>query len=100
MLKQFSRLEKTRSVVILFFAAILVLGLVVAGVYGDHVTVADLTLRKRLYEQRMGGQFSLAQLGMTDERVLDSLINDRIVVREAERLGLMPSAAEVAEVIR
>ena len=121
MLKQFRRMEKTRSVVILFFAFVLVLGLVVAGVYnrtgvavanpfksreviaevrGDEVTVADLALRKGMLEQRMGGQFSLAQLGMTDERLLDQLINERIAVQEAERLGLLASEAEVADAIR
>jgi peptidyl-prolyl cis-trans isomerase D len=122
MLKLFSRMERTRSLIIIFFAAVIVIGLVVttglysrtgvananpfksrevlASVNGDDVTVADLALRKKLFEQRMGGQFSLAQIGMTDERILDQLINDRIVVREAERLGLKSSEDEVREAIR
>ncbi|MCA1591592.1 MAG: SurA N-terminal domain-containing protein [Acidobacteria bacterium] len=121
MLKQFSRMEKTRSLLILFFVVILLLGLVVAGVLnrtsgaitnpmrsrdviakvnGDPVTVADLNLRKKAYEQQMGGQFSLAQLGLTDERLLDSLINDRIAVQQAARLNLAPSDEEVRDLIR
>lgn len=120
MLKQFRRLEKTRSLIIILFALLLVIGLVVSGLYsranaipnpmrskeaiaavnGDDVTVADLSMTKRRYEQRMGGQFSLAQLGLTDRRILDNLIDDRIVVQEAERLGLSPSEDEVREFIR
>ncbi len=121
MLKLFSRLERTRSLVIIFFAALVVIGMVVTGVYnragmananpfksrevlatvdGDEVTVADLAVRKKMIEQNMGGQFSLAQIGFTNERVLDQLIDDRIAVREAERLGLMPSDGEVRETIR
>ncbi len=121
MLKQFSRLEKTRSLLILFFVVILLLGLLVAGavnrapstvanplrnrdvlakVNGDSVKVAELAARKKFYEQRLGGQFSLAQMGMTDERVLDGLINDRIAAQEAARLHLTPSTEEVRDVIR
>ncbi|HVF55627.1 MAG TPA: peptidyl-prolyl cis-trans isomerase [Pyrinomonadaceae bacterium] len=121
MLKQFSRLEKTRSLVILFFVVILLLGLLVAGVYnrsgtavanpfksreviadvnGDSVTVADLSLRKKMMEGQYGGQITLAQLGMTDDKVLDTLIDDRITVQEAKRLNLMPSDEEMREAIR
>ncbi|MBA3240970.1 MAG: peptidyl-prolyl cis-trans isomerase [Acidobacteria bacterium] len=121
MLKMFTRLERTRNWIIIFFAALLVIGMAVAGVYnqgstaianpfksrdvlasvnGDDVTVADFALRKKVFEQRMGGQISLAQMGMTGERVLDTLVNDRIVGQEAARLDLKPSAEEVREVIR
>ncbi len=99
MLKFFNRLERTRSLIIIFFAALVVIGMVVTGVYnrtgiavanpfksrevlakvnGDEVTVADLALRKKSFEMRMGGNFTLAQLGMTNQRVLDQLFNDRI----------------------
>jgi peptidyl-prolyl cis-trans isomerase D len=121
MLKMFTRLERTRNWIIIFFAALLVIGMAVAGVYnqgstaianpfksrdvlasvdGDDVTVADFALRKKLYEQRMGGQFSLSQIGMTGERVLDSLVNDRIIGQESERLDLRPSEEEVRDIIR
>ncbi|MCA1635841.1 MAG: SurA N-terminal domain-containing protein [Acidobacteria bacterium] len=121
MLKLFTRLERTRNWIIIFFAALLVIGMAVAGVYnrsgsaianpfksrdvlasvnGDDVTVADFALRKKVFEQRTGGQLSLAQLGMTGERVLDSLVNDRITGQEAARLDLEPSEEEVRELIR
>ena len=120
MLKFFSRLEKTRNIVIIFFAAIVVVGMVVAGVYNrsgaaianpfrsrevlakvgpDDVTVADYTLLKKKMETQFGGNFSLAQLGMTGERILDQAINSRIALQEAKRLGLTASGAEVDEII-
>ncbi len=120
MLKMFTRLERTRNWIIIFFAALLVIGMAVAGVYnqgstaianpfksrdvlahvnGDEVTVADFTLRQKLYEQRMGGQFSLAQLGMTGERVLNNLVNERITAQEAKRLGLTATKQELQDVI-
>ncbi|HWS55542.1 MAG TPA: peptidyl-prolyl cis-trans isomerase [Pyrinomonadaceae bacterium] len=123
MLKLFTRLEKGRSVIILFFAVLLVLGMVVAGVYnrsnvvtanpfksrevvasvrGDDVTVADFSVRKKAREaefSRFGGQISLATLGITGERLLDELINSRLVVQEAERLNLQPSEEEVKQEI-
>src|SRR5919205_356160 len=116
MLKFFSRLEKTRNALIIFFAALVVVGMVVAGVYnrsgaavanpfksrevlakvgGDEVTVADYTLRKKMLESQFGGNFSLAQLGMTGERILDQAISGRVAVQEARRLGLTASDEEV-----
>src|SRR5205085_10107437 len=116
MLKFFSRLERTRGVVIISFAVLVVLGLVVAGynrgggsaaianpfksnealakVNGDEVTVADYSLLKKKIENQysqFGGQISLAQLGLTPERILDQAINSRISVQEARRLGLSAS---------
>src|SRR3954468_19993560 len=122
MLKFFSRLESARNIVIIFFAAIIVIGMVVAvgGVYNrsgaaianpfrsrealakvgpDEVTVADYTLLKKKMESQFGGNFSLAQLGMTGERILDQAINSRIALQEAKRLGLTASGAEVDDVI-
>src|SRR5437763_6295228 len=125
MLKFFSRLERTRGVVIISFAALVVLGLVVAGynrgggsaaianpfksnealakVNGDEVTVADYSLLKKKIENQysqIGGQISLAQLGMTPERILDQAINSRIAVQEARRLGLSASDDEVRDLIQ
>jgi peptidyl-prolyl cis-trans isomerase D len=120
MLKFFSRLEKTRNVVIIFFAALVVVGMVVAGVYNrsgavnanpfknrdvlarvgpDDVTVADYTLLKKKIESQFGGNFSLAQLGMTGERILEQAINSRVALQEARRLGLTASDEEVRDVI-
>src|ERR687890_1258704 len=120
MLKFFSRLEKTRNFVIILFAALVVVGMVVAGVYnrsgaavanpfksrevlakvgGDDVTVADYTLLKKKMESQFGGNFSLAQLGMTGERILDQAINARVALQEARRLGLTASDEEVRDTI-
>ncbi|HEV7893634.1 MAG TPA: SurA N-terminal domain-containing protein [Pyrinomonadaceae bacterium] len=120
MLKFFSRLEKTRNVLIIFFAALVVVGMVVAGVYNrsgaavanpfrsrevlakvgsEEVTVADYTLLKKKMESQFGGNFSLAQLGMTGERILDQAINSRIALQEARRLGLTASDGEVRDLI-
>ncbi|MBC7929406.1 MAG: peptidyl-prolyl cis-trans isomerase [Rubrivivax sp.] len=120
MLKFFSRLERTRNLVIISFAVIVVLGLVVAGynrtgnpvianpfkskevlarVGSDEVTVAQYTLLKKKIEGQFGGQFSLSQIGMTPERILDQAINSRIALREAKRLDLTASDEEVRDLI-
>jgi peptidyl-prolyl cis-trans isomerase D len=120
MLKFFSRLEKTRNLVIIFFALLVVVGMVVAGVYnrsgaavanpfknrevlakvgGDEVTVADYSLLKKKIESQFGGQFSLAQIGMTSDRILDQAVNSRIAVQEARRLNLTASDEEVRDEI-
>ena len=120
MLKFFTRMERTRKYVIMFFAFLMVLGLVVAGVYtrpgsvvanpfkskevlarvgGEEVTVADFTLLKKKIEGQFGGQFSLAQIGMTSDRILEQAINSRISLQEARRLGFGASDEEVREEI-
>jgi peptidyl-prolyl cis-trans isomerase D len=120
MLKFFTRMERSRKYVIGFFAFLMVLGMVVAGVYnrpgsavanpfksrevlarvgGDEVTVADYSLLKKKIENQFGGNFSLAQIGMTGERILDQAINSRVSLREAKRLGLAASDAEVRDTI-
>lgn len=120
MLKFFTRMERTRKYVIGFFAFLMVLGMVVAGVYTrpnavnanpfkskevlarvgpDEVTVADYTLLKKKIESQFGSQFSLAQIGMTSDRILDQAVNSRISVQEARRLGFGASDEEVREEI-
>ncbi|HEX8335361.1 MAG TPA: peptidyl-prolyl cis-trans isomerase [Pyrinomonadaceae bacterium] len=120
MLKFFTRMERTRKYVIMFFAFLMVLGLLVAGVYtrppsvnanpfkskevlarvaGDEVTVADYSLLKAKIEGQFGGQFSLAQIGMTSDRILDQAVNGRIALLEARRLGFQASDEEVREEI-
>ncbi len=120
MLKFFTRMERTRKYVIGFFAFLMVLGMVVAGVYNrpgtaianpfksrevlakvgsDEVTVADYTLLKKKIESQFGGQFSLAQIGMTSDRILDQAVNSRISLQEARRLGFNASDAEVRDEI-
>ncbi|HEX8190472.1 MAG TPA: peptidyl-prolyl cis-trans isomerase [Pyrinomonadaceae bacterium] len=120
MLKFFTRMERTRRYVIGFFAFLMVLGMVVAGVYnrpgtavanpfksrevlakvgGDEVTVADYSLLKKKIESQFGGQFSLAQIGMTSDRILDQAVNSRISLQEARRLGFGASDQEVRDEI-
>ena len=116
MLKFFTRMERSRKYVIAFFAFLMVLGMVVAGVYNrpgsaianpfksrevlarvgsDEVTVADYSLLKKKIESQFGGNFTLAQIGMTGERILDQAINSRVSLQEAKRLGLSASDEEV-----
>lgn len=118
MLKQLARLERTRSIIIIGFVALLVLSLVlffgagrttnvepakstevVAKVGRDEITVADLTRVTANFQQKYGGQVSLAQLGGT-RGFLDGLIRDRLIAQEAARLGLSASDEEVADKIR
>jgi peptidyl-prolyl cis-trans isomerase D len=117
MLKQLSKLERTRKWFILGFAFLMAASLilfyapnrgsiaepaksneVLAKVGGDKITVGDLTQVKENYQQMFGGQISLAQLG-GDKRLLDGLIRDHVVSQEAARLGLAASDAEVSEAI-
>src|SRR5215813_11764644 len=120
MLKQLSRLERTRNIVILGFAVLMAVSLivfyapgrnnmrdvdpsrnteVVAKVGSDSITVADLARVRDNYAQMFGGRVNLAQLG-GNKRFLESLISKLVVSQEAERLGLGASDAEVAERIR
>ena len=119
MLKQLGRLERTRNIVILFFAILLAGSLivfyapgrsatsidpvrnteVVAKVGSSSITVADVARVKESYAQMFGNRVNLAQLGGT-KRLLDGLISKHIMLQEAERLGLGASDAELAEKIR
>ena len=119
MLKQLGRLERTRSIIIVGFAVLMAVSLIVfyapgrsaryldptrnteviAKVAGDEITVADLARLRENYQQMLGGQMSLAQLG-GNKRFLDGLIRDRVIAQEAARLELAASDAEVAERIR
>jgi peptidyl-prolyl cis-trans isomerase D len=120
MLKQLGRLERTRNIVILFFAILMAVSLVifyapgrttrgnldptkntevVAKVGSDHVTVADLARIRENYAQMFGGRFNLAQLG-GNRRFLDGLISKLVISQEAQRLGFGASDAELADKIR
>ncbi|HEX8733955.1 MAG TPA: SurA N-terminal domain-containing protein [Pyrinomonadaceae bacterium] len=117
MLKFFSRLEKTRNIVILIFGLLLVFSMVffgasvmtgggrnapistgstetVAKVGSESVTVGELVRQKENLSQIYGGRAPASKL------LLDGMISQRIVRQEAERLGLTASDAEVAASIR
>ncbi len=123
MLRQLSRLERTRNIIIVGFALLMAVSLflfftpnrssctvepttsseVLAKVAGDEITVADFATHKENLRARFsqfGGQISLLQMGFTDTRLLDGLIQQLIIAQEAARLGLSASDAEVAEEIR
>ncbi len=118
MLKQLSRLERTRSIVIIGFAVLMAVSLVffyapgrnanveptkstqvIAEVGNDEITVGDLARETANFQQMYGGQISLAQLGGT-KRFLDGLVRNRVVAQEAARLSFSASDGEVAERIR
>jgi peptidyl-prolyl cis-trans isomerase D len=116
MLKQLSRLKRTRSVIIVVFVIFLAVSLiaffgpgrnssnlapaqdtsVVAKVGGDEITVAEVSRLKENYLQMFGGRVSMAQLGGY-KRFIDGLIRNRVVSQEAARLGLAASDDEARE---
>lgn len=119
MLKQLSKLERTRGVIIIGFAVLMAVSLVifyapgrnastldpakntavVAKVGSTEITIADVAQIRENYRQMFGGRISLAQLG-GNKRFLDGLISKQVIAQEAERLGLGASNAELAEKIR
>lgn len=120
MLKQLSRLKRSRNLVIVGFvivisgAMIFIPGLmgrgsnigeptksttVVAQVGRDDITVAQVAQRKENFMQMFGGRVSIAQLGGY-QRLIDNLVRERVIVQEALRLGMGASDAEVADKIR
>jgi peptidyl-prolyl cis-trans isomerase D len=123
MLKQLSRFERTSKVLILGFVALMAVSLVLffrpnsgssgieptksaevlATVGGEDITLGEFATQKQNVQMqfnRFGGQISLAQMGFTDDKILDGLIQRKVAVLEARRLGLDASPAEVNERIR
>jgi peptidyl-prolyl cis-trans isomerase D len=119
MLKQFSRMERTRNWLIITFAILMGISLVlfyapgrnqvnanpatntevIARVNRDEITVADLYRQKQAEQQRFGGNFSLAQIGLTDKVMLERLVSSKIIAQEAARLSLNVSDAEVNQAV-
>jgi len=119
MLKQLSRLERTRSIIIVGFAVLMAVSLiffyapgrnssvtepsknttVVAKVGSDEITVGQVTQRKENFLQMFGGRGSISQFGGYN-RFIDGMVRERVVVQEAIRLGLGASDAELADKIR
>lgn len=120
MLKQLSRFERTSKVLILGFVALMAVSLVLffrpnsgstaieptkssevlATVGSDQITAGEFATQKQNIQMqfsRFGGQVSLAQMGYTDERILDGLILKKVTAQEAARLGLGASETEVRE---
>src|SRR5882762_3912881 len=122
MLKQLSRFERTSKVLILGFVGLMAVSLVLffrpnsgssaleptkstevlATIGGAEITVGDFATQKQNIQaqfSRFGGQVSLTQMGYTDDRILDGLIQKKVAFQEAQRLGLGASEAEVREKI-
>src|SRR5215471_901399 len=120
MLKQLSKFERTSKVLILGFVALMAISLVlffrpnsgssaieptkssevIASVNGDEITVGEFATQKQNIQMqfsRFGGQISLAQMGYTDDKILDGLILKKVTVQEARRLGLDASESEVRD---
>ena len=109
MIKFFSRLERTRNVIIIVFAIVMVVSLIVAGsLLQDqsalNLTGSTATVAKVGGERITVGEVAILKQGrgasISAKFLVDSLITQRLVRLEAERLGLTPSDAEVAAVIR
>jgi peptidyl-prolyl cis-trans isomerase D len=122
MLKSLGRMERSRNLIIVGFAVLMAVSLVIfyapgrnsealsatgteviARVSGDEITVRELQTLKESRQreiQSYGGNFNLAQFGITDRSLLNKLIDGRITAQEAARLGLQGTDEEVADVIR
>lgn len=119
MLKQLSRLEKTRNTILLIFVVLMAVSLVIfyapsrntasqanlsrstetaATVGGETITLGEVATE----QENRARQF--AQYGSTysppAKTILDGEISGRLIRLEAARLGLTPSDAEVAAEIR
>ncbi|HEX8845324.1 MAG TPA: SurA N-terminal domain-containing protein [Pyrinomonadaceae bacterium] len=111
MLKFLSRMERTRSLIIIGFAILMAASLVffyaprgdnaaatadrtevLASVGDEEITVGDVLLRLRNDRSKLSRQAA--------QRVINQMLPELILVHEAKRLGLTASDAEVAEVIR
>lgn len=120
MLKQLSKFERTSKVLILGFVALMAVSLVlffrpnsgssaidptkssevVASVGGEDITLGEFATQKQNLQMQFsqfGGQISLTRMGYTDDRILDGLIQKKIALLEARRLGLEASSAEVGQ---
>jgi peptidyl-prolyl cis-trans isomerase D len=109
MLKFFSRLERTRNFILLLFAVLMVLSLIVAGSLFRDTSAPNFigngeTVAKVGSEKVTSGEIATLKQGRTaslpSKYLLDSLIGQRVIRLEAERLGLRASDAEVAAEIR
>src|SRR5262245_32486925 len=112
MLKFFSRLEKTRNVIILFFAVLVISGMVLfyaphqggagaslafssetaASVGSGVVTVGEVATEQESRSRMYGGR-----IPVQPKQILDGLITSRLNSQEASRLGFYASDQEVKD---
>ncbi|MDX6694812.1 MAG: peptidyl-prolyl cis-trans isomerase [Blastocatellia bacterium] len=112
-------MERSRNLIIVGFAVLMAVSLVlfyapgrntealsgggtevIARVGGDDILVNEFNSRKQSVIQRYGGQFGFAQLGYTNKRLLDEMIQSRITAQEASRLNLGASDGELKASIK
>src|ERR1700755_276197 len=114
MLKFFSRLERTRNIIISLFGALVILGMVLfyaphqggrttrlsqsdetaATVGSGVVTVGEVALEQETRSQMYGGR-----MPVQTRQILDNLITSKLTSQEAARLGFFASDDEVKEKI-
>src|ERR1043165_6701712 len=103
MLKQLSKFERTSKVLILGFVALMAVSLVLffrpnsgpsgleatkstevlATVGGQDITVGEFATQKQNVQMqfaRFGGQISLAQMGYSDDKILEGLIQRKVAL--------------------
>ncbi len=112
MLKFFSRMERTRNVVLLIFAILMVASLVLFYAPASRVQQGDLSRDDTTVAKVGGEKITVAELSTQKENMsrlgrsvpakffLDSMITQRIVREQAAKLGLTATDAEVASYIR
>ncbi len=112
MLKFFSRLEKTRNFVLLLFGILMVISLVgwgITSVVSNNANPAGIagageTAAKVGSEKITSGDLAALKQGraasLPSKYLISSLVGQRIIRLEANRLGLRASDAEVAAEIR
>jgi peptidyl-prolyl cis-trans isomerase D len=112
MLKFFSRLEKTRNFVLLLFGILMVVSLVGWGITSvvsnnanpSGVAGAGETAAKVGSEKITSGDLAALKQGraasLPSKYLINSLVGQRVIRLEANRLGLRASDAEVAAEIR
>jgi peptidyl-prolyl cis-trans isomerase D len=109
MLKFFKRLERTRNFLLLFVAVLMVLSLVIFGSFVADNTQRSInrtgeTVAKVGSETITAGEIATIKQGrmssIPSKSLVNSLIGQRIIRIEAQKLGLRASDAEVAAAIR
>ena len=106
-------MEKTRNFLLILFAVMLVVSLVVFGALSGNDTQGSMGRSTETVASVGGKRITVGEVATLQERVLqtqrrtlptslilNSLIRDRLIQLEAERLGLTASDKEVANQIR
>lgn len=112
MLKFFSRMERTRNVLILGGAILMVASLLFFYVPANNSVSANLTRSDETAAKVGGERITVGEIALQKENMaqmgsprdskffIDRLVNDRLMRIEAARLGLQTSDEEVAAEIR